>query len=158
MWHDISRVFFILSPQRTSLLPMGRYGTERSRTPSRSSRRCPSGYQRSRSVNITHNASAYSHILQRVYTMVWHKDILYSTLPFWFSAYKLNLPMLRLLSSKAHGRKDFWKPSEPCHVGIHWIALAGHSQMSTHLPGFQSFFSFFASFCNGQISHQQDKG
>ena len=26
-----------------------------------------------------------------------------------------------------------------CHVGIHWIALAEHSQMSTHVPGFQSF-------------------
>ena len=51
--------------------------------------------------------------------------------------------MLRLLSSKAQGRKDFWKPSKPCHVGIHWIALAEYSQMSTHVPGFQSFFIFF---------------
>ena len=25
----------------------------------------------------------------------------------------------------------------PCHVGIHWIALAEYSQMSTHVPGFQ---------------------
>ena len=30
--------------------------------------------------------------------------------------------------------------------------------MSTHLPGFQSFFRFFASFCIGQISHHQLKG
>ena len=30
--------------------------------------------------------------------------------------------------------------------------------MSTHLPGFQLFFRFFASFCIGQISHQQHKG
>ena len=36
----------------------------------------------------------------------------------------LTLPMLRLLSSEAQGRKDFWKPSKPSHVGIHWIALA----------------------------------
>ena len=27
--------------------------------------------------------------------------------------------------------------------------------MSTHVPGFQSFLRFFASFCIGQISHQQ---
>ena len=51
--------------------------------------------------------------------------------------------MLRLLSSKEQGRKDFWKPFKPCHVGIHWIALAEHSQMSTHLPGFPSFLKVF---------------
>ena len=51
--------------------------------------------------------------------------------------------MLRLISSKAQRHKDFWKPSKPCHVGIHWIALAVCSQMSTHVPGFQSLFSVF---------------
>ena len=30
--------------------------------------------------------------------------------------------------------------------------------MSTHVPGFQSFIRFIASFCIGQISHQQHKG
>ena len=30
--------------------------------------------------------------------------------------------------------------------------------MNTHLPGFQSFFVFFASFCIGKISDQQHKG
>ena len=30
--------------------------------------------------------------------------------------------------------------------------------MSTHMPGFQSFFRFFASFCIGHMSHQQYKG
>ena len=35
--------------------------------------------------------------------------------------------------------KDFWKPSKPCHVGIHWIAFTECSQMSTHVPGFHSF-------------------
>ena len=30
--------------------------------------------------------------------------------------------------------------------------------MSTHRPGFQTFFSFFTSFCIGQISHQQQEG
>ena len=56
----------------------------------------------------------------------------------------ITLPMLRLLSSEAQGRKDFEKPSKPCHVGIHRIALAELSQMSTHLPGFQSFSRVFA--------------
>ena len=43
-------------------------------------------------------------------------------------------------------------------IGTHWIALTEYSQMSTHLPGFQSFLKFFALFCIGQISHQQHKG
>ena len=54
----------------------------------------------------------------------------------------LTLPMLRLLSSKAQGCKDFWKSPKPCHVGIHWKACIEYSQMSTHLPGFQSFSHF----------------
>ena len=40
----------------------------------------------------------------------------------------------------------FLKPSKPCHVGIHWRALAEHSQMSTHLPRFQSFLGFLYHF------------
>ena len=32
------------------------------------------------------------------------------------------------------------------------------SQMSTPLPGVQSFFRFFASFSIGEIRHQQHKG
>ena len=51
----------------------------------------------------------------------------------------------------------FWKPFKPCHVGIHWRALAEYSQMSTHLPGFQSFFRLFASFCDAKMSHIQHK-
>ena len=31
-------------------------------------------------------------------------------------------------------------------------------QMSTHVSGFKSFFIIFASFCIGQITHQQHKG
>ena len=61
-----------------------------------------------------------------------------------------------LLSSKAQGCKAFWKASKPFYVGIHWIVLAEHSQMSTHVPG--SFFRFFAPFSVGQISQQQHKG
>ena len=56
----------------------------------------------------------------------------------WFLS--LTLTMLRLLSSKAQGRKDLWDPSKPCHVGIHWKALPQYSQMNTHLPGFRWFF------------------
>ena len=41
--------------------------------------------------------------------------------------------------------QNSWKPSKPCHVGIHWKALAEQSQMSTHLPGLRSFFRYFAS-------------
>ena len=55
----------------------------------------------------------------------------------------LTLPMPRLISSKAQGRKDFRKPSKPCHVGNHWIALTEYSQMNNHMPGFQSFFRDF---------------
>ena len=52
--------------------------------------------------------------------------------------------------------QDIWKPSKPYHVGTHWIAFAEYSLMSIHVPlGFQSFFRTFASFCIGQISHQQ---
>ena len=39
-----------------------------------------------------------------------------------------------------------WKPSKPYHVGIHWIALAEYSQMSTRVPGFQSFSWFLRHF------------
>ena len=71
----------------------------------------------------------------------------------------LTLPMLRLPSSKAQGRNDFRKPSKPCQVGIHLKALTEYSQVSTHMPGFQSFFfRFLASFRIGQIGHHQHKG
>ena len=56
---------------------------------------------------------------------------------------RLTLPMLKLLSSKAQKFKTFEKPSEHCHGGIHYIALTEYYQMSTHLPGFQYFFSNF---------------
>ena len=62
---------------------------------------------------------------------------------------QLTLPMLRLLSSNAQVAKIFEKPSKPCHYGIHWIALAEPSEISTIVPGFQTIFSFFASFCIG---------
>ena len=60
-----------------------------------------------------------------------------------------------ILSSKAQGCKYIWKPSKPCHVGIHWIDLAKYSQMSTHMPGFQWFLRIFVLFCISQMCHQQ---
>ena len=64
----------------------------------------------------------------------------------------LTLPMLSLLSSKTQGCNDFCKPSQPCYVGIHWIALAEYSQMSTHVPRFQSFFRFLHHFLLGKLA------
>ena len=64
----------------------------------------------------------------------------------------LTLPMLRLLPSKAQERKDFLKPSKPCHVGIHWIAFADYSQMGTQVPGFLSFFSFLVHFVLAKLA------
>ena len=71
-----------------------------------------------------------------------------------FSMYasSLILPMLRLVSSKAQWRKDFWKPSKPCHFGIHGKALDEFYQMSTHVPGFQSFFSFLRHFVTAKLA------
>ena len=48
-------------------------------------------------------------------------------------------PMLRLLLSEAQGCKDYQKTSKTCHVGINWEAFDKHSQLTTHVPGFQSF-------------------
>ena len=67
----------------------------------------------------------------------------------------LTLPMMRLLLSKAQESKDLWKPSKPCHVGIHWIAHAEYSQMRAMCHGFSHFTFFFASFCIDKISHPQ---
>ena len=53
------------------------------------------------------------------------------------------LSMLKLILPKAKELKDFGKPSIPCHDGIHLNALKEYYQMSTHVPGFQSFFRYF---------------
>ena len=61
--------------------------------------------------------------------------------------------MLRLLLSKAQERIYFWKPSKPCHVGIHWIALAEYSQMSTHFPRVSViFFRFLHHFVLAKLA------
>ena len=77
----------------------------------------------------------------------------------------LTLPILRLLSSKDWGyfppkyrsAKIFENHLNPVMlVSIGWLSLQ-YSKMSTHVPGFQLYFRFFASFCIGQISQQQHK-
>ena len=86
------------------------------------------------------------------------QKVIFLQMKYLVNAWMLTLPMLRLLLSEAQGCKDFWKPSKTCHVGIRQKALTEYSQMSTHMPGLQPFFQvFFASFCIGQISHQQHK-
>ena len=55
----------------------------------------------------------------------------------WFNQDILTLPMLRLLSSKAQERYDFWKTSKSCHVVIHWIALTEYPYVS-HFSAFLS--------------------
>ena len=57
-------------------------------------------------------------------------------------SHPLTLSMLRLLLSKQHSCKVFWIPYKPCHASIHGKVLFEYSQMSTHMPGFQWFFSF----------------
>ena len=69
-------------------------------------------------------------------------NLLMSTLR-WGGDFSLTLPMLRLLSSKAQIRKDLLKPSKPYHVCLHGKTLDKYYQMSTDLPGFQWFPSFF---------------
>ena len=60
--------------------------------------------------------------------------------------------MLRLLSSKARGCKDFCKPTKPCHVGIHWKALTEYSQRSNNLSGFSHFSGFLYHFVSAKIA------
>ena len=61
-------------------------------------------------------------------------------------------PMLRLLSSKAQGCKDFGKTFKPCHVGIHRKGLPKYSQTNTHVPGFQSFLVFLHHFILAKLA------
>ena len=66
----------------------------------------------------------------------------------WVTLVQLAPGMMIHLPSNAEAtwnrpRKDFWKPPKPCHVGIHWKALAEYSQMGTHVPAFQSFLKSY---------------
>ena len=70
-----------------------------------------------------------------------------------FNISPLTLPIICcLLPSKAQGRQDFLKPSEPCHVGIHWKALHEYSQRSTHVPEFSHFSLFLHHFVLAKLA------
>ena len=52
--------------------------------------------------------------------------------------------MLRLLSSKIHGRKNFRKSSKPCHVGIYWTSTLRWISMCrgfSHFPALLRYFT-----------------
>ena len=61
--------------------------------------------------------------------------------------------MLRPLLSKHKTAKIFEK-----HLNPILFVFIGKLSLSTHVPGFQSFFRFFASFFIGQISDRQHDG
>ena len=63
--------------------------------------------------------------------------------------------MLRIHLSISQDDKNLWKQNKPCHIGIHWKALAECYQMSTNAAGFQSYCSQF--FFSSEVSHQQWK-
>ena len=105
---------------------------------------CRGGSVSSRTLDYARNHGHVPHRCQHPPSQRTHSNIQVSIIACCHSdKLTLTLLMLRLLSSKAQGCKDFWKTSKPCQVGIHWKALAEYSQMSTHLPGFQSFFRDF---------------
>ena len=58
-------------------------------------------------------------------------------------------------------KQDVWKPSKPCHVGIHWRALCLWLSTLRWVPlcqGFSHFSGFLHHFVFVKISHQQHKG
>ena len=67
--------------------------------------------------------------------------------------------MLRLLPSKVHwDAKVFEKLSKPCHVGIHWLACAEYSQMSTMCQGFSHFKVFLHHFVLAKLATSSIRG
>ena len=52
----------------------------------------------------------------------------------------------------------FGTPFKPCHVGIHSTAQSEYSQMSTHVPGFQSFSGVLHYFVSAQLATSRIKG
>ena len=55
----------------------------------------------------------------------------------------------KALKLEVHKVPEKVERPKPCHVGIHWIALVEYSQMSTHVPGFQSSFCVFCILFGG---------
>ena len=70
----------------------------------------------------------------------WHRNFsFFSSSPFQCQGY---------FHPKHKDTKNFENPPQPCHAGIHRIALTEFFQMSTHVLGytFQSFFKFLHHF------------
>ena len=59
---------------------------------------------------------------------------------------KVFILMMLNLFYPSHSSTEMWQLPKPCHVGTHWKALAEYSQVSTHLPGFQSFLRILYHF------------
>ena len=82
-------------------------------------------------------------------TFYWRKTKWYTMGTTWrtcAAVHGLNSSNAEATSVQITRMLSFFKLFKPCHVSIHWIALTEYSQMSAHVPGFQSFFSCFASF------------
>ena len=82
---------------------------------------------------------------------LWSRDFLMQFND-WLSRSYVILTLLRLLLSKAQGRKAFRQPFKPCHVGIHWIALAECSQVSNMCQGFNHFSVFLHHFVLAKLA------
>ena len=93
-------------------------------------------------ISLPYSVASGFYVLVRINCIFWCVISLQCLAPLRASSWHccactITLPMLRLLSSEAHGRKILQKPSKSCHVGINWKALAECFQMSTHLPWFR---------------------
>ena len=54
--------------------------------------------------------------------------------------------------TKEQEGKVFLKPSKPCRLGIHWIALVEYSHMSTPYARVSVIFKVLASFRIGKLT------
>ena len=66
--------------------------------------------------------------------------------------------MLIIFGPKYKDAKDFFENHLNPVMLVLIRMLSLRTQMSSHVPGFKSFFRFFESFCIGKISHQLHKG
>ena len=70
------------------------------------------------------------------------------------NSYHIEIPKSARLE---HWASQASSASKPCHVGIHWIALAAESsQGSTHLTRIQIFFRFLHHFVLAKLATSRD--
>ena len=93
---------------------------------------------------LTHSHLKYAHSLTHKILSLMLGLNSFQVLLYWMSY--VNPSNAKATFVQTQWRKDFWRPSKPCHVGIHQIALAECSQMSTHLLGFLVIFHIFCIF------------